>query len=247
MRARLTSLLLCCLLALAGCGLISPAAAPTEIPPTATEFQPPTQVVPLPSATPTLEPTPSPVPFTPFGAMTTVDYVNLRSNPGYLFSVLKTVNKGTSLTVLGKSPGEDWIYLQTPDQTRGWILRALLVSPGHDFLAPPVVQPENVLMVSGRLVDTTGTPVNGIQFAISQGQGDSLTRTDALTNIRGEFYAFFPTDLEGEWEIAYTAISCSSRVMDAKCNCVNNICGTVNPAETKITLPQAELLTFTWQ
>src|SRR3989304_10350192 len=89
------------------CILILLAACPTPATPVATPIPetpsplPPTWT-PLPE--PTATPMPTATPFQPFEAKALTDYLNMRTNPGYLFTVLTMLEKDTPFQVLGKSP-----------------------------------------------------------------------------------------------------------------------------------------------
>ncbi len=218
-----------------------PTALPTPLPPTVTASPPPTATLtPLPS------PTLSPTPFTPFTASALAENVNVRSNPGYLFRVLVMVPKGTKFLVLGKSPGGEWILVQLSTNVTGWVF-AQLIESEVEVQSAPVIQPVDAQLISGRVVDEQGQPVNGIQFALTQGEGAAAPRTDAMTDVNGIFFAYLPSTATGDWTVSFTAIACSSSVMDAECNCKGGTCGSIAPVLQKITLPVKEALTFTWK
>jgi uncharacterized protein YgiM (DUF1202 family) len=237
----------------AGCSL----SAPTEIAPTSTKaptvtslptFTPPppthtaTVTVTLP---PTATFTPTLKPFAPYDAPVTVENVNMRSNPGYLFSVIKKVAKGTTFQVLGKAPGGEWISVQSQDKVKGWIFAQLLTLDKEMMVSAPIIQPSGVNLVKGRVVDAQGIPISGLQFTLTQGTGYGAPRNDAVTDNLGEFYAFMPSSVSGTWEITYTAISCTSNVMDANCTCKPGMCGNITPPSQAIKLPTSDILTFT--
>ena len=241
-----TGFLLLLLLLFTGCNALNqPTPTPTEtllpspLPPTATFTPSPT---PLPSATPT----PTATPFAPFEVRTAVDWVNVRSNPGYLFTVQASVRKGTVFTVRGKSPGGEWIRVENDKGISGWIFAQLLES-AVDLQAVPVIQPEEVVTVMGRVADRTGKPISGIQFKITQGEAPNQLRTDAMTDPEGVFYAFMPRSARGDWVVEYTAIACTSNLMDEKCNCIGGACGSPEPAKVTINLPDFPALVFEWK
>lgn len=222
-------------------------ASPTPQPPTSTATLPPTPAATATvTASPTATVTYTPTPYTAFRARTMVENVNLRLNPGYLFPIKLVIPAGSSFLVLGKSPGGEWIYGETSTNSRGWIFRQLLESD-NDLLAIPVIEPENVQLVTGKVVDSQGGPVSGIQYYLVPATGTSPLRTDAMTDEEGIFYAFLPEGYEGEWKVIYTAVACTSNTMDSECNCVGGLCGTSDPLEQTITLPQTAPLTFTWK
>jgi hypothetical protein len=238
------------LLALSGCSLLPqsqppPAALSSATAPPLSTQTPAESATPAPTAPSTPTTPPSPTPFASFKATVTVDHLNVRANPGYLFDVMASAAKGVELMVLGQAPGGEWIFIQQGSSTRGWVF-AQLIKPSQDLKGIPVIEPKDVQLVKGKVVDPAGAAVSGIQFTLLQGAGASLQRNDAVTDETGVFYAFMPKDAAGQWTVAYTAVSCTSNTMDENCNCRNAVCGSAHPSETTITLPQAVTLDFTW-
>ncbi|MDD5369913.1 MAG: SH3 domain-containing protein [Anaerolineaceae bacterium] len=197
------------------------------------------------SASSTPQP-PAETSFTPFNATVTVEGAKFRTGPGTLFPAGSLLSQGAVLTVLGRSPGDEWVYVRSGAGGRGWIF-AQLIKPEKDLKTAPGVEPGEAQVVRGRVVDASGQPVNGIQFSLVQGTGDTPSRTDATTDSTGFFYAFFPTSASGTWTVVFTAISSSSRVMDANGNCIGGKCGTAKPASMEVKLPESKVLMFTWQ
>lgn len=237
-------LLLLALAVSAGCRFPPFALQPTDAPAPPTSAPPSVRLptVPLPTATPLPTQSPSPTPFVPFEAQITADNVNVRANPGRLFAVVMNVKRDTTFVVLGKAPGEEWIYVQAQDETTGWVF-ARFLQANVDLRAAPLLQPVDVQVVRGQVVDALFQPVSGIQFALTKGSG----RTDAMTGDDGVFYAFLPTTASGTWTVSYTAIDCSSNRMDAECRCKDGVCGAVFPPQQTLTLPQSEMLAFVWR
>lgn len=235
------------LLAVSACSRSAPET--TVILPTLTATTLPARL-PTATATATLTPTPtstpSPTPYVPFHATAMVDNLMLRTNPGYLFPALRVIQQNTSLLVLGQAPGGEWIFVQMPSDESGWVFAKLLVSDQPLDLIP-FIQPENVQLVKGHVVNTNDQPINGVQFAITQGQGTDAPRNDAMTDANGDFYAFMPLAASGEWYISYVAIACTSNLMDANCNWKSGTALQPEPAGTFITLPQAKTLEFIWK
>jgi len=207
-------------------------------------------VNPLPSSTqqPAITATPEPTPFdyVPFNISPFVNNVKLRTNPGYLFPARIMVHQTTSLIVHGRSPGNEWIYVEAPDKIYGWVFGKLFNEDQRLFQAP-LVEPGEVQIIRGKLLDLAGQPVSGVQFMLTQGSESNPLRNDANTDENGEFIAFMPLESSGTWTVAYTAISCTSNKMDSACNCLDNICGNVEPASQQITLPYRDTIQFTWK
>jgi hypothetical protein len=236
-------------LAMTSCSLPSigkAAATPAQpIPPTpllkSTPTQPP-EITQIPTAT---NP-PTPALFVPFDAKCFVDYVNFRSNPGYLFPVISSLAKGTNFHILAKSPGGEWMYGIGPSEIKGWIFAQLLQATAN-MQEAPIMQPQDAQLVKGKVVNEKGEPISGIQFSIVQGAGQGFRRSDAVTDGNGDFFAYLPTSMQGVWTVSYTAIACTSNVMDSKCLCKPASCGKPDPLITTINLPQNDQLIFTWK
>jgi len=109
------------------------------------------------------------------------------------------------------------------------------------------VDPTDVQMVTGRVLDANGLPVSGIGYAIEQQSASKTLRTDAVTDASGTFYAYLPQHLSGIWTASHVSVACTSNTMDADCNCLNGICGDTYPESATISLSTSEPLTFTWK
>jgi hypothetical protein len=231
---------------LAGCTKTASATLPTlTVPPQGTAAPilataTPMLVAPLQTPAPTV----NPATFTPFPAEPLVDTLKLRVGPGYLFDALILINQGESVQVQGKAPGGEWINVETEDGTRGWVFAQLLKSD-RDLQAIPVIQPQDVTLIKGKITDITGLPISGALFALVQGE----ERNEAVSDASGEFFAFFSTEASGEWAVSFESTSCPSNVwQDAACTTYKNgYTGTVDPASLSITLPQDGTLTFLWR
>jgi len=227
------------------------AQATTAVPPTFTQTPTPSPSPTLaPSATATVAPSPTQTltttPFIPFMAAVWADNVNVRANPGYLFPVIQNVAQGTEFLVLGRSPGGEWIQVESAIGGKGWVFTKLVENEA-DLQFTPVIQLSRVQLVRGHVQDGQGNPISGIQFALAQGNQPDEQRTDAMTDDTGIFYAFIPPSAVGSWSVSYTAIACTSNTMDENCNCLGGICGDLFPQSITITLPQTEPLVFTWK
>ncbi len=181
---------------------------------------------------------------TPY-VVVSADNVNLRTRPGTVFPVSRLLAKGSRLELLGHAPGNEWLYVQTDSKVYGWVL-AWLVSGGHDGGAVPEVEPADVLIVKGQVVDRSGAPISGVGFAVTQGTAPSQLRTDATTDQTGTFYAYLPTTSTGTWLVSYVSIACTSNTMDSSCNCIGS-CGKPDPGSVTINMPPQGVLQFVWK
>jgi hypothetical protein len=203
-----------------------------------------------------VNPTPMSVTFTPIPVLasstpeavgtryiyTQAQNVNLRVNPGRLFKVSRVLAQGTRLQLLGVAPGGEWLNVLNDEGVIGWV-GADFVSGGFDAQTLSVVNPKDVYVVTGMVVDASGNPVRGIGFAVVQGS----QREDASTDDTGTFYAFLPTKFSGVWNVTFISVACTSAALDDKCRCVGDACGEINPGTTSITIPMSAPLSFVWK
>ena len=185
---------------------------------------------------------PTPEPFGEIYVYTSVQNVNLRTNPGTLFTVSRVMPQNTRLRLLGQAPGGEWLYVMNDEGIEGWVyINVVLI--GYDGTPPPVVLPADVYTITGTVFTEAGSPVSGVGFAIINNE----LRTDTYTDEKGVFYAYLPRTLSGVWRVAYVSISCTSNTMDENCNCINNVCGAANPVDAYVELPQELELSFIWK
>lgn len=240
MKFVLNWLLLC--LFMAGCAA-KPAQSATAAPVTTATF-----VV----FTPSPEPSPTavaalteiPRPYVPFTAKTNAENVLLRANPGVRFEPKTTLTQGLELLVLYRAPGDEWIFVQTPFERTGWVNADLLTSE-QSFLAAPLMQPPDVQVIVGRLLNERNEPVTGILFGILEDVEGARSFT-VTTDSNGMFYAYLPLDSAGAWSVTFDKASCKSNTMDENCNCIG-ACGSAFPETQRVILPQKEMLLFQWR
>ncbi|HLF74378.1 MAG TPA: hypothetical protein VI524_08535 [Anaerolineales bacterium] len=228
-----------------------PQQAPTSVPaPTGAETGAatapgPTEAAPTQTAAVLIATAPVYVPFT---IRNTVENTVLRAGPSSLFTAKTALAQNTDLVVIGIAPGGEWVFVITPLDSTGWIFAGLLeTSP--QLKTAPVIQPADLQVVRGRVLDAEGAPVDGIQFAVIEGAGEtgSPPRVDATTDAEGIFYAFLPLTATGAWTVGLTAVACTSSQMGPNCECPSGGCGTSEPASKTVTLPTEEIIQFTWK
>ncbi len=236
-------------LACAGCTKTATGPLPTLTIP-APELGTPTMITATPQPTAPLQPptlavaSPTAGPFSPFQAESMVDLLKLRVGPGFLFDALMLLNLGDQLTVQGKAPGAEWLKVEAADGSQGWVF-AQLLKIDRDLRNVPIIQPQDVGVLNGKITDMTGLPISGIQFAITQGEA----RNAAVTDENGEFFAFFPIDVDEAWLVSFDGVVCTSNTwVDTSCTSYKNgYTGAVDPASLSVTLPSEEQLTFMWR
>jgi hypothetical protein len=168
--------------------------------------------------------------------------VNLRVNPGRLFKVSRVLAQGKRLQLLGFAPGRQWLNVVNDEGIIGWV-GIDFVTGGSDGPQPPVVNPKDVQVLTGKVLDVSGNPISGIRFALEQGSQREETSTDGT----GTFYAFLPTKFSGTWNVIFVSVACTSNTMDLNCNCLGDVCGKPDPEMVSITLPISAPLSFVWK
>ena len=226
----------------AGCTLQS-TQSPTPVPPPAQTTAAP---APSPVSTPTAvsELTDIPRPYIPFTAKTNAENVLLRSNPGVQFEPKTVLTQGLDLLVLFRAAGDEWIFVQTPFESTGWV-SADLLNADQGFGAVPFMQPPDVQVIRGRLLNERNEPITGILFGILEDKEGARSFT-AMTDSNGIFHAYLPVEAAGAWSVTFDKASCTSNTMDANCNCIG-ACGSAFPETQRVTLPQTDMLLFQWR
>jgi hypothetical protein len=192
-------------------------------------------------------PTATPTQFAPFFAVAAVNNLNLRSHPGYLAPALGVIVERTPLLVVSRAPGGQWILVRTANGNEGWVFGALIKSD-EDLQVAPVLVPDNAQMIRGRVLDAEGTPIRGVGFSATRGSGAKRQSDHALTDVNGDFYLYLPLNASGSWMVSHDSIACDSNVW-AGADCTvykEGYTGKVVPESLSVTVPLAEVLTFTW-
>jgi len=183
--------------------------------------------------------------FVPFSAWSWTD-TKARTNPGDIFPEVADIPGNTELLVLGKSIGSEWIYVQLPSNEKGWVFASWVqLFGGIEYL--PTIQPEDVQIVIGRVVDESGLPVNGVRISVFQFVEDYTVGNLVTTDAHGFFYSFMPVTISGEWLVSYYALACNSNKMPPGCGCPKKNCGQLNPSVNTVMLPQTSPLLFIWK
>jgi len=216
----------------------SPTATATPVPPTAT-----------PTLTPTATITPTSTAFIPFQVyLSSANNANLRSGPGNYFPVLRVLTQKSSLTLLGRSPGGEWYYLQVTETLKGWVFGKLL-QQDPSLLQAPLVEPEGAKLIHGRVLDGAGTPIRGIGFGVTRRAYPTDPGNPVVTDSSGEFFAYLPGTAGGVWTVTFTTAACDSNVWaDAGCKKYKEgYQGILSPLAKDVRLPQTEVMEFTWK
>ncbi len=94
-----------------------------------------------PATTDTSKPLPPPTPTPKPDAVVNVEALNLRAGPGIEYRIIRTLEGGEILTVLGRTPNGDWLHVRTPRLEEGWVNASYVDLSGNLDPVPTVFAP----------------------------------------------------------------------------------------------------------
>jgi hypothetical protein len=192
-------------------------------------------LAPFPTYTQSLTPT---VSYSGLPASVNVTSIVLRNGPSILFEKITTFPEGTQVTIMGRVPNAEWVWVITPKASSGWMASQFLSS--HDLTGVPIIDVPSSITITGNVVDTSDLGVDGVDVAIFQGNGADRRRTDTYSGSDGSFTVYLPDTSQGVWNVEPVGIKCTSRIMDASCKSTGSI---TNPGFT-VSLPQTIIISF---
>ncbi len=201
---------------LAGCSmLVSVESTPTATSTTAalqpTETQQPTNT-PEPTNTPQPTFTPTTAVYRQLNAVVSVQSLNIRLGPGSVFPLVTARLENTPLYVIGLALGDEWVLVRTPDNLMGWA-KAEYIDIDGSIESLPYIQPQDAMLIQGRVEDIDGKAIPGVDIAIHQGSSAGEVRTDAFSDEAGNFYAFIPATSSGTWRVEIVGVLTTSWIM----------------------------------
>jgi hypothetical protein len=204
------------------------AAAPSSTSPLPT-------LAPFPTFTQSLTPT---VSYSGLPASVNVTSIILRSGPSTLFERISTFPEATQVTIMGRIPNSEWVWVITPKASSGWMAAQFLNS--EDLTGVPIIDVPSSITITGNAMDTSNLGVDGIDVAVFQGNGAERRRTDTYTSSDGSFTVYLPDSSQGVWNVEAVGIKCTSRVMDASCKST----GSITNSGFTVSLPQTITISF---
>ncbi|MEJ2484920.1 MAG: SH3 domain-containing protein [Anaerolineales bacterium] len=210
---------------------VPPTTAPTKTPaPSSTPYQ---------TATPTTSP--------PISGSIQADFLNLRTGPSTFFEIINTFVKDTALTALERTPDNRWvnveIELEDEPTVEGWMATDFLELNGEVSSLPLAAISEGQI-IQGRVEDTEGNPIPGVNVATLLQYDDVDLRTDVVSNDNGDFEVYLPEGLTGTFDIQIVSWLCDSPIADLNCQ----LSGYIQVIDRVfITLPQEEDILFTYE
>lgn len=219
----------------------TPTLEPSPTPPPSTSTPPPDTPTPPPSPTPL--PTEPPQVSDPVAGTIGVEFLNLRAGPSTVHEPIATYAQDTPLTILALAEGGEWAKVQMEDGAEGWMYLEFLRYTPPEYPLPVAIF-TNSLVISGRVVDSNGDPIDGIAIAVGQSFGDQFLRTDALSGEDGIFRAYLPQDSSGLWLVEVVGVRCTSRIVDEECRLSGYF---IVDDEVPVALPQTVPIEFVYE
>jgi len=244
MRFFITALVL--LISVSGCRTTSSeiltqlaASATVQIPSKVTSTLTPTvELTVTPSATQTREPTPTPP--SSFSATINANYALLRSGPSSMHQPILRYPYETTVTITGKATGDEWVFVQVPDQNTGW-LSVQYLDLEYPLSAVPVQAAADTDLIYGIIQDSTGSRLAGVGISVCIDLCYQSHRTDAVSNQNGEFFAYVPNTTGDQLRVFVSSVDCWSSIMGPDCQ----FKGTFMPEEIIIKeIPNIDPLLF---
>jgi len=179
---------------------------------------------PRPTNTPAASPTPfqtlTPTTSPPISGEISAAYLNLRTGPSTFFDIVQTFVEGTQVTALRRTADSKWVQVEIEfedDPTlEGW-MAILYLDLQSDITGLPVENFSPDRTITGRVEDTEGNPIPGINVAVILSNDQFDLRDDAVSDQNGVFTAYLPEDLAGTFDVQIVSWNCESPIADANC------------------------------
>jgi hypothetical protein len=233
---RLTTALLVFILTLSACA--SPETPPSEADiqtaiaetltaaPIYTSTPTPEAGITLPPSPPTQTPTATNDPGRPGDVEVNVAFLNMRSGPSTFFEVLETLEEGTELVAISRLPENTWVQveykIEGADPLTGWMFAEYL-SFTDEITQLGITNFPASQIVSGRVEDENGTPIEGVLIAVISSTDDENLRSDAISDSFGNFITYLPEDMFGILDVQVIGPFCGTTLMDENCQISSHI------------------------
>ncbi len=202
-------------------GAIQTAIAETEIAnpkSSIVQFTPTATMIIEPSATP--EPSPTLQNSDPIFGLINVAFLNLRGGPSTLFEVLGTFSEETPVEILGKIKDSDWTEVKITQEDEsvitGW-MSGDLINIESDFNDIKVLDYTESDYISGKINLLSGESINNVNITITHRINEVETRHIASSNENGVFFAYYPEEMEGLFDVQVTGLLCGSSILNENC------------------------------
>jgi uncharacterized protein YgiM (DUF1202 family) len=150
-------------------------------------------------------------------AVISTGYLNLRSGPGVAFTFLGSYPNDTEIKVMERAPGNEWLRVELQDGKTGWMSAAYLKLQG-ELKQIPLATVTDAQVVTGKIIDSNGEPVEGIQLALGQNYFAPEFQIATVSDEHGNFYIYLPPQAVGAANIQIIGINCQSKIVNSNCN-----------------------------
>jgi len=148
---------------------------------------------------------------------------------------------------LERTPDNRWVKIEIEFEdeptAEGWMATDYLELNGEVSNLPLAVISEGQI-IRGKVEDTDGNPIPGINVATLLQYDDVDLRTDVISNDNGDFEVYLPEDLAGTFDIQIVSWLCESPIADLNCQ-LSGYIQVIDRAFT--TLPQEEDILFIYE
>lgn len=193
----------------------------------------------------TLTPTTSP----PISGEISAAYLNLRTGPSTFFEIVQTFVEGTQVTALRRTSDSKWVQVEIEFEDdpamEGWMAVIYLDLQG-DVSGLPVETFGPERTITGRVEDTDGNPIPGINVAVILSNDEYDLRDDAISDENGVFTVYLPEDLFGTFDVQIVSWNCESPIADANCQ-LSGYIQVEGRAFVTVPVEQDEELVFTYE
>lgn len=208
---------------------------------------------PRPTNTPAASPTPfqtlTPTPSPPISGEISAAYLNLRTGPSTFFDIIQTFVEGTQVTALRRTADSKWVQVEIEFEDdpamEGWMSVLFLELQG-DIAGLPVETFGPERTITGRVEDTEGSPIPGINVAVILSNDEFDLRDDAISDENGVFTVYLPEDLFGTFDVQIVSWNCESPIANANCQ-LSGYIQVEDRAFVTVPVEQGEELVFTYE
>jgi hypothetical protein len=158
--------------------------------------------------------------------------MTLSKGPGYLYDVYGAVPAGQKVSVLGKTPGDNWLKITTEAGLTGW-MQVQGISMEAQLIDIPYVIPTDGIVLQGTVYASWGNPASFVQvFILPVGATDTKMQDVTTSNYMGKWYFYIPAGVSGDFSVWINGYSCNSNIATTMCRMLGNY-----PPPITISLP----------
>ncbi|MDO8451523.1 MAG: SH3 domain-containing protein [bacterium] len=168
--------------------------------------------------------------------------MNLRTGPSGMYGVSSVFYRGDILTILGKTIGDEWIYIKAHDGRIGWMFPGdVFVHINRSLDAVPILDTPDSFVITGAVYHADGSPAEDINIITTTIVDRKSEQTESHSDKFGTFYAFIPKNIGGTYSVGVGGIPCIKKGERFDCRIAD---GAIRPNPVELTLPQMEPIVF---